>query len=412
MARLYTIGYETQVSHRGDHAQLTRNGDATVETGSRAFDGATYLRLEEGTESGVEHTIAHGTTAYFQVAYRIDNLTWPEGNITIAKGYADEFDTWDLIIREAGDVVLWNPKTLSNLFETGFHPNESEHYLYEVKCKTAAAGNGEIALRIIDGKGNIVYESATVSANLVNAPIWIWMAVNYSGGAPNECLCSHLILNDSTGSFETSWPGFQKVVMLRPKYDDTVVGFTGADGGTSNLYDAVNNYPPLGRANNSANDTDLTQIRSANNNSTDFYECGTFAYSDPVGEGGGGLAVGDVIRCVMAVARGANSTTTSRNMALKVGSNPFIAEVTKGTGTTAGATESIGWSTINTGYSYNPTLEEAPLNEGCWPIVRKGTASSNAMMFDMVGVYVSYVPAPPSPPGPVRGSVNLLSVGR
>lgn len=64
-----------------------------------------------------------------------------------------------------------------------------------------------------------------------------------------------LAVNDSTSSQNNSWCGPGNVVLLKPTYDSTNTStlWLGANGGTTNLYDAVNNVPPIGDA--TADDT-------------------------------------------------------------------------------------------------------------------------------------------------------------
>lgn len=393
MARLATVGFETEAigtaTDRNSEGQgVSRSGTAFSIDTSNQFDGSRCIKTAEGKQSYV--SINPGAvldrTYYFRIAVK-----WPK---TLSGGE----EAWFLNIASAtncgllnlgGKVSLRNFNKSENTHANVHEPKAGETFLYEVKVLVKTSGKGVVNLRIYDAEGGTVYEGADVETEIGNTAISSFQA-GYRIEEPGFIYLSHMCLNDSTGESQNSWMGYEKVVMLRPTSDVARAGFAGDDGGTTNLWKALDNQPPNGFADNTANATDETQIRSANNNSTDYYECETAAYDDPVSEGGGGIVAGDTINTVTVLARGGNSTTTSRNLAVKGAANPEISEVTKGSGSTAAATEPTGWYSFTTAPAYAPSIT---ITEGAKVRVRKGTASTNAMIYDAIGVYVSYLPS-------------------
>lgn len=393
MARLALSGGESRiygaVAANGEGQGVFSSGTVTADTANQ-FDGSVCQKCGPSAANlvGINlSTTATGTTYYYRAAMKFSSVA-PSANLNIMKLFAA--NSTEVILTTGGVVNVWSNQTLTNFIESGFKPEANKHYLFEVKCLIPAAGNATFALRIYDETGKTVYESGDKSQNLGNTKITFWEAGHISAGDTVVTIyVSHQALNDSTGESQNSWSGWATIVLLKARFDSARVGFTTGAGGTTELFKAVDNFPPVGVANGSK--TAESQIYSANNNATDKYEAGVGPYSAPVAEGGGGIKEVDTIKCVMGIARGSNSTTTSRNLKLWVGFNPFIAAVTKGTGTTAGATEPTGWVTITTGVVY-PTAGSITLSEHAWPLVEKGTASTNAMAYDMVGVYVEFVP--------------------
>lgn len=97
-----------------------------------------------------------------------------------------------------------------------------------------------------------------------------------------------IALGNSSGSQLNAWIGDSKVVLLAPTADNINSNWTGGLGGTSDLYEAVNNLPPIG----SASETDLTQIESASSSLSSYQPTyTTFAHA--------GIGVNDTLAFFM-----------------------------------------------------------------------------------------------------------------
>jgi hypothetical protein len=187
-------------------------------------------------------------------------------------------------------------------------------------------------------------------------------------------------VNDNTGSNCNSWCGQGGVVFLKALSDNSNTGFKagGSGGGTTSLYAALQ-PPPAGVVYGSA--TSTSQISDATSNTTDNYVANLQSYTTA------GVPANATIVCAKAICSMGNSSTTSRTAGIQSKSNPVIAEVTGGSGTTAAATFPTGWSSLSTAYSYNPavTLGSSPTVE-----FRKATASTDAIQADLLGMLVEY----------------------
>lgn len=196
---------------------------------------------------------------------------------------------------------------------------------------------------------------------------------------------SDLALNTETGASQNSWPGDGKVILLRPISDNArSAGMLAGGGATTNLWDALNNVPPVGVALGSA--TNTSQIKDAANNATDNYDANLQTYTT------GGLVAGDTVTLVQAIGVIGNSTANNRNVAIRAVSNPAdAAETNIGTGGTAVATYPTNWVGYGRGalvYAPTPTF-------GTSPVVRFGkrTASTDSAMCCALGLLVEYAPA-------------------
>ena len=200
-------------------------------------------------------------------------------------------------------------------------------------------------------------------------------------------------INDDQGTSQNGRIGNQgKIVLLKPISDNARTGFTDGAGGTTSLFSALDNAPPVGVVLASA--VAASQIKDATSNTTDNYVANLAAYSTAVASGGGGIAAADQITLVQGVVQHGNSSASSRTNGLTVVANPAIAEATGTTGTTAAGAMPTGWTTLKSAVTYAPSV-----TKGTSPTVkfRKGTASTDSSMADFLGLYVEYIPVLPQP---------------
>jgi hypothetical protein len=129
--------------------------------------------------------------------------------------------------------------------------------------------------------------------------------------------------NNDQGATQNSWPGEGKIVLLIPTSDAQVGSWTGGVGGITNLFDAVNNLPPIG----TSAETNLTQIESADttgDNATDEYRGNMTTYSSA------GITADDSITlCQAFLSHGEDVAAGTKTGSFLVLSNP--AQVTADT---------------------------------------------------------------------------------
>lgn len=402
MARLLTTGFE--VRRFTTAAATNGEGQATLCTGAPTFDtaepwsGTGWMKCAKAAQNlfNVDITGVAGRTYYAQVVVKLSDVLsafLQEGLVEYrhAGGTLIEFAVEDTGSEHEGEFVIIKEAGGAEEFHTGIFPTANTPYILELAVTVPAAGNGSFAYKIRDEDGNLLAEASFPSVNLGTAQV-ARVRTGHGNSAENESdiHVAQFIVNDGTGEDENSWVGPQKVAMLKPTVDGgKAAGFLNGAGGGTNLYKALDNYPPAGVAN--ASKTAESQIYSLSNNNTDDYNAECPSYDTPVAEGGGGLSAGDEVKVVMGIARGGYNSTTSRLLAVRLTEQPATEEATKSSGTTTAAAEPTGWTTLTTEAMYadpeDPELTGKPIVR-----VRKGTATTTAIFYDMVGVYVSYLP--------------------
>lgn len=168
-------------------------------------------------------------------------------------------------------------------------------------------------------------------------------------------------INDNTGtSTELSFPGDGYVVDLLPTADNARNNWVAGAGGTTNLFQGVDNIPPAGVALASGTNTSQihNQVASSTSPAAD-YVATMQSYT------AGGVGSGDVIDLVQAIAGvGAESTSASTGSA-DITSNPAQSQgsaVTWIFGGSAIGTFPTGWGQYAGAVAYDPsvTLGTAP----------------------------------------------------
>jgi hypothetical protein len=222
-------------------------------------------------------------------------------------------------------------------------------------------------------------------------------------GANKVMYIDDVTFNDETGADQNTIPPANKLVLLLPISDNARASlWTGGVGGTTSLFDAVNNTPPIG----TATETNLTQIEHAGGaaGTTDAYDANMTSYATA------GLVTGDTVNVVeFQEVDGEDIATGTKKLSFSVVSNPAIAspgQVSAGNDIGALGTYSSNWATRQgQGRTYNPsvTLATSPVMR----VTRPETASRVASVCFM-GIYVDYSPAVATTNKPRR---TLLGVG-
>lgn len=158
----------------------------------------------------------------------------------------------------------------------------------ELFVHTPAAGSDVATLRL-----NGV-EVATWSGTFTGTAVMTSFLVGYittPGANGDICRVDDVAIDDA------DWVGESQISLALPVANPQNGSWTGGAGGSSNLYEAVNNTPPTG----TASETDATQIESVDasgNNATDEYRGACYpylalgAFDTAQLSGGGGDAIG------------------------------------------------------------------------------------------------------------------------
>lgn len=259
----------------------------------------------------------------------------------------------------------------------------SRWYRVELSAMAPNAGNGTAELRL---DGAVVATSGSVNtgtAALIGCDAGSGVNGLSTGMSMN---IDDIALNDSTGGSQNGYPGSGKVVLMKPiSPDNSRTGYTGGAGGTTNLFDAVNNTPPIGLVLASA--TNASQIKDVVANLTDNYIANLAAYTTALGSSGGGLTTQEKITLVQPILSVGNSNATAHNWGVTL-TNPTIAESTQAGVAAIAGTWPSNWVTFlgTTSYAPTPTLGTSPTLK-----VRKNFSTANANMVSFMGLLVEYV---------------------
>lgn len=175
-----------------------------------------------------------------------------------------------------------------------------------------------------------------------------------------------------------------KIILSLPTADSSITSWTGGAGGTTNLFDAVNNVPPVGVS----AETNTSQIKSSTSTGAAQYTATMQSYSVA------GVRATDTVDAVMAIANhGELVGTGTKTGSLTLVSNPAVGATTFDFGDDVGAvgTFPTNWKTHPSGVADSPsvTLGTAPTVK----IIKTDTGTREADC-DFIGLYIDYTPAP------------------
>jgi hypothetical protein len=267
-------------------------------------------------------------------------------------------------------------------------------YVVEVSWQQKASGNGIVAWRIADTVTNLLTDVITLANADINNTVADRMRIGHitAGETAMTVLLDDIAINDTSTSDQNSWCDWRgKILHALPVSDNSVgTGWLTAAGGSTNLFNDVDNVPPTGVA--ATPTTGQTQIKNADATAGQLnYVANVQSYTTV------GVPSGATIAWVRSGWRCAGSSITGTNNALlTLLSNPADAGAstfTDGFDPVASA-ESAGagsntWRTGLTPYNYSPSV-----TRGTQPTIRlgKNSASTRVAMADQAWVQIEYVP--------------------
>lgn len=394
MARLVTAGFEAKSlsnssTTTGEPGVVVGAGAVSIDT-SVPRSGAACAKCAASANNFLNAplTTVLGQTYYTRLAVRFSSIT-PSANLGVLRFDDAEGTLFEITLQTTGKLWTWLPVEAKHLGEESQALEGNVWYVLEAFIKVPAAGNGTVGWLLRNNAGEVIKELTEGTVNVRNKGLGTIRAGHQSSGETAVTVfLDDWAINSDEGENQNGLPGNAKVVMLKPTADVARTGWTAGAGGTTNLWDALNNTPPVGVK--SASATNTSQIKDSTSNTTDTYEAKLAAYSTPVESSGGGIGGGDTVKLVATLMRIGNSSSTARNIGITGVSNPAITENVQGTSGT-GETDPTGWSTKISAFSYNPSVEKE-----VQPVlkIRKATASTDAAMVDQIGLLVEYVPAP------------------
>lgn len=282
-------------------------------------------------------------------------------------------------INSTGNIQLWRNDTDVQIGADGPVVNNSEWHLVELFVIFGSGGAISDCQLIVDG-GSVASAS---SLSIGSATEICWGALRQLG---RVVYWDDVAINDDVGSINNTWIGPGRVILMTPTSDSQVGSWTGGSGGTTNLFDAINNLPPAGTASES-NTTQIESADSSGNNATDEYRgnCGTYRNK--------GIVPGSTIRAIKAwVMHGEDVNTNTKTGSFGFQSNPAVAYEAFTYGNDAGA---LG--TYPTNWVRTSSLIEGPSIDVDSDLIlglRKTDTGTRVASVCFLGAYVDYTLSP------------------
>jgi hypothetical protein len=334
MARLWTCGFELQSTTAG--MEWETNVNSVNWTGSVKRSGAASLLLAPVAGTGAVRmpltASSFATTTLYARAY-IYVATMPGGLTSIIRFTNGATNRMEVRLNSNGTLELWNSTAQVGSDSSALSTNT----WYRIELKVVI--NGSFVGTDIEAKidGTAFASGASQSIGAIDA-----FSVGVFTSATTTIYFDDLAVNDSSGSYQTGYPGEGSVVVLTPNgagASSQWRPFTGSN------YDNVNDIPP--------NDiTDYVDTQARNANDVDEY-----TLSDTPAA----MNSGDLVNVVHAGVRFARSSTNT--------SDTFQVFFTANSGTTYSATIQPNTSTWRTNAIATPRL---------YPITEYGTPGNNA----------------------------------
>lgn len=376
MARVLTNGWELGLAGATGEADGSIVNGASIDTSIKRT-GASALKCD----TGALNTVAYSTSAtisdsvfYVRVYVRFSNLD-PSASVGILHFVSPE--TFSIRLRSGNSLGLFDEVANTLIGSASSTITTGVWYRLEL-FSSIGSGSVDAATFRLDG-----VEIASATGLNISDSASSQIRCGWSGTAPGANKIAHFddfAMNNTSGGSENSWPGMGKIVLLKPISDNNVTNWTGGIGGTSNLYEAVNNTPPIG----TSVETDSTQIESASNSGTASYSANLETYTT------GGIVSTNTIRLIHPlVDHGEDSATGTKTGSFELTSNPTSSATTFTFGNNVGALGiwSSNWRTARGAIAYAPsvTLGSSPVLK-----VTKTDTTTGVASVDFMGAYVEF----------------------
>ncbi len=331
-----------------------------------------------------------GTTWYLRMPFRIGNASLPSTALQIVR-VMDTGTTQKIAARVSTTGSVQIIDTSGTLLDTYASIVSNHWYTLQLAWVDNSSGNSGWSWRLYDDVTHLLLASGLGTAAITNNPTAdCRMGHITAGDTASSVQMDDIAINATGGTEDLSFPDWRGVIIHGlPISDNTVgTGWLTSAGGSTSLFEDVNNTPPTGVA--ATPTTGQTQIKNANSTAgTLSYTANVQSYTTM------GVPSGATINRVRSCYRCAGSDVTGTNNAIiRMASNPD-----DGSNTTASAAfdtvaaadtgANQGWLTFTTPWNITPTV-----TRGTQPTIRvgKNSASTRVAMVDQMFVQVEFVP--------------------
>src|SRR5215831_1775544 len=272
MARLATAGAETgaaisnATSDSGDFFVKSSSFAVPTVVTSPVHIGGSAWKLDSATTAqGLLYQVTNfaGAQTYFLRFYLCVGSRPTGSQQTVCMISAGNCG---VMMKTTGELILVRAAQATTVATSSVLTADGATYYrvdYQFHYTGSVIDTGELRLN-----GTVV-GNYTGGSDSTGSGFFFFSAGNNNGGA--VYYIDDVALNDASGSSETSYPADGHVVILNSISDNARgSNWVAGAGGTTNLFDAVNNYPPVGLAVGS--ETNTSQVKNISKDTTGNYD--------------------------------------------------------------------------------------------------------------------------------------------
>jgi hypothetical protein len=237
MARLWTAGAELQTVTAGIEFSATITNAPAVETTTKRSGNAAWRISNAAAIEGFRqiHTAAQGAfffRFYLYVVARPTNDNWYIGG-------ARQTGTNKIVLRmrTSGAINLFNVEDSAQIGSDSSALSLNTWYRIEMAYDSTTLSATTTSARI-DG---VEFASGTIDITATPNSLGCFTV---GADATLDYIVDDLAINDSSGSFQNSWPGEGEVIVLRPNGNGDNSGWGGSDGNSTDNYLLIDETPP------------------------------------------------------------------------------------------------------------------------------------------------------------------------
>ncbi len=232
MARLFTEGFEMNTTTTGLMGWGTQGGTWAIE--STIKRSGNYSMKGTGTGGAWRQESIMSTSAHKYLRAYVRFGAFPAGLTSFLLGHISTQAQAAIRINSDGTLELWNMEDNVQVGSDSSALSVDQWYKIELEIDNTTLSATVLSARIDEvefasGTVNHAYGCDTLVIN--NAVV-------------NNIYFDDIAINDTSGSFETSWPGEGGIIQLWPNANGDNSDWGGSDGDSTDNYALVDENPP------------------------------------------------------------------------------------------------------------------------------------------------------------------------
>lgn len=236
MGRLWTGGAELQTATAAiEFTAITTNAPAVETTTKRSGNAAWRISNAAAAEGFRQaHTSAQGS---FFFRFYLYIVAMPTATSVIGGSRITGSAKVAIRLTTGGALQLYNVEDSAQVGSDSSALSTATWYRVEMTYDSTTLASTTTSARIDET------EFASGTVNLAATPT-AFGCFTIAGDATLDYIVDDCAINDTSGSFQTSWPGEEEVIALRPNGNGDNSAFTGSDGNSTDNYLLVDDTPP------------------------------------------------------------------------------------------------------------------------------------------------------------------------